>query len=75
MKLIDNVRHTHCQYGIVYDELDYGVLPKITQWLRDNMGGYYYEWDWLSNGSSKTICFNSEEKRTWFILRWSHELY
>lgn len=71
MKIVDNVRHTNCQYGIVFDDLDYGVLPQMTQWCRDNCGKYYYDWDWLSNGDEKTFCFKTEDDRSYFILRWS----
>lgn len=73
MKLINNVRHTNCQYGVEAD-IQYGVLKDINQWCRDNLGHYYIKWDWINERGVRTFCFNSEELRTWFIMRWSHEL-
>jgi hypothetical protein len=79
MKLIDidtsDFDFVHdCTFGVEFILADIRTISVMRVWCKKNFRTYKYYLEWTPAGPVRTFCFNSEESRTWFILKFSEYL-
>jgi hypothetical protein len=63
-----------CLYGLEFISADIRTISVMRVWCKKNFRTYKYYLEWTPAGPVRTFCFNSEESRTWFILKFSEYL-
>ena len=47
------------------------LKTEVADWLKDNFGLQGTDWDFTFTDGDYVLLFKSEEKKTWFLIRWS----
>lgn len=60
-----------CTFGVEFISSDVKKINEMLLWCSRNTSGYTCFWEWSFVGTEvetvRTFCFDTEEKRTWFI--------